>query len=56
MKGRPLNHIGVEVADLEGVEARVLQEGLTPFQHGDYDPGRRFYFLAPDGIEYNTNS
>ncbi len=55
-KGRPLNHIGIEVADLEGVEARVSQEGLTPFEHGDYDPGRRFYFLDPDGIEYEVVS
>ncbi len=56
MNGHPLNHIGVEVADLEAVEARVSQEGLTPFQHGDYDPGRRFYFLDPDGIEYEVVS
>ncbi|MDQ3477690.1 MAG: VOC family protein [Pseudomonadota bacterium] len=56
IKGRPLNHIGVEVADLEGVEARVSREGLTPFEHGDYDPGRRFYFLDPDGIEYEVVS
>ncbi len=56
IKGRPLNHIGVEVADLEAVEARVSQEGLTPFAHGDYDPGRRFYFLDPDGIEYEVVS
>ena len=55
-KGRPLNHIGVEVADLEAVEKRVLQEGLTPFAHGDYEPGRRFYFLDPDGIEYEVVS
>lgn len=56
IKGRPLNHIGVEVADLEAVEARVSQEGLTPFEHGDYEPGRRFYFLDPDGIEYEVVS
>lgn len=56
IKGHPLNHIGVEVADLEAVEARVSQEGLTPFEHGDYEPGRRFYFLDPDGIEYEVVS
>ena len=55
-KGRPLNHIGVEVDDLDGTEARVVAAGLTPFQHGDYDPGRRFYFLDPDGIEYEVVS
>ena len=55
-KGRPLNHIGVEVADLDGTEARVIAAGLTPFSHGDYEPGRRFYFLDPDGIEYEVVS
>jgi len=55
-KGRPLNHIGVEVEDLDGVEARVVAAGLTPFNHGEYDPGRRFYFLDPDGIEYEVIS
>ena len=55
-KGRPLNHIGVEVEDLAAVEARVIAAGLTPFNHGDYPPGRRFYFLDPDGIEYEVVS
>lgn len=56
VKGRPLNHIGVEVDDLDGVEARVAAAGLVPFSHGDYEPGRRFYFLDPDGIEYEVVS
>ena len=30
--------------------------GLTPFSHGDYEPGRRFYFFDPDGIEYEVIS
>jgi catechol 2,3-dioxygenase-like lactoylglutathione lyase family enzyme len=55
-KGRPLNHIGVEVDDLNETEARVVAAGLTPFSHGDYEPGRRFYFLDPDGIEYEIVS
>ena len=55
-KGRPLNHVGVEVEDIAEVEAKVLAAGLTPFNHGDYDPGRRFYFLDPDGIEYEVVS
>ena len=55
-KGRPLNHVGVEVDDLDAVEAKVAAAGLTPFNHGDYDPGRRFYFLDPDGIEYEVVS
>ena len=55
-KGRPLNHIGVEVDDLDAIEARVLAAGLKPFGHADYEPGRRFYFLDPDGIEYEVVS
>jgi catechol 2,3-dioxygenase-like lactoylglutathione lyase family enzyme len=55
-KGRPLNHIGVEVDDLGATEALVVAAGLTPFSHGDYEPGRRFYFLDPDGIEYEVVS
>ncbi len=55
-KGQPLNHIGVEVDDLAAVEARVLAASLRPFAHDDYDPGRRFYFLDPDGIEYEVVS
>ncbi|MGH7022640.1 MAG: VOC family protein [Caulobacteraceae bacterium] len=55
-KGRPLNHIGVEVKDLDAVEARVIAAGLSPFNHAAYDPGRRFYFLDPDGIEYEVVS
>jgi catechol 2,3-dioxygenase-like lactoylglutathione lyase family enzyme len=55
-KGRPLNHIGVEVDDLAAAEARVIAAGLRPFSHADYEPGRRFYFLDPDGIEYEVLS
>ena len=55
-KGRPLNHIGIVVDDLDAAEARVKQAGLVPFSHGDYAPGRRFYFLDPDGTEYEVVS
>lgn len=55
-KGRPLNHIGIEVDDLDATEARVVAAGLKPFSHDNYDPGRRFYFLDPDGIEYEVVS
>jgi catechol 2,3-dioxygenase-like lactoylglutathione lyase family enzyme len=55
-KGRPLNHIGVEVDDLDAIEARVIAAGFKPFSHADYKPGRRFYFLDPDGIEYEVVS
>ncbi len=55
-KGVPLNHVGVEVDDLNATEARVIAAGLTPFSHGDYAPGRRFYFFDPDGIEWEVVS
>jgi len=55
-KGRPLNHVGVEVEDIADIEARVIAAGLAPFNHGDYAPGRRFYFLDPDGIEFEVVS
>lgn len=54
--GRPLNHLGVLVDDLDDTERRVVSAGLTPFNHGDYEPGRRFYFFDPDGIEYEVIS
>jgi len=44
------------VDDLAGVEHRVIASGLTPFGDDDYDPGRRFYFFDPDGIEYEIVS
>ena len=55
-KGRPLNHVGVQVDDLDDVEARAIALGLTPFNHGDYAPGRRFYIFDPDGIEWEIVS
>ncbi len=55
-KGRPLNHVGVEVEDIGEVEAKVVAAGLVPFNHGEYEPGHRFYFLDPDGIEFEVVS
>ena len=55
-KGAPLNHIGVVVPDLAATEARVRAAGFTPFGHGDYEPGRRFYFMDADGIEFEVVS
>lgn len=56
VKGAPLNHVGVEVDDLDAVEARALALGLTPFSHGDYEPGRRFYLFDADHIEWEIVS
>lgn len=55
-KGEPLQHIGIEVDDLEEAEKRVIAEGYEPFSHADYEPGRRFYFLDRDGIEFEVIS
>ncbi len=55
-KGAPLNHLGIEVADLGAIEQRVAARGLKAFNHADYEPGRRFYFFDEDGIEYEIIS
>ena len=49
-----MNHIGVVVDDLEAAEQRVLAAGFKTHNHGDYEPGRRFYFNDEDGIEYEV--
>ncbi|MEM9522626.1 MAG: VOC family protein [Pseudomonadota bacterium] len=51
-----LNHVGVLVDDLDAVEERVKAEGFSPHSHADYEPGRRFYFDDPDGIEFEVVS
>lgn len=51
-----LNHIGVTVDDLDGTEKRVIAAGFEPHNHGDYEPGRRFYFDDHDGIEFEVVS
>ncbi|WP_109809396.1 VOC family protein [Sphingosinithalassobacter portus] len=56
VKGRPLNHIGICVDDLDSIEQRVIDAGLIPFNHAEYAPGRRFYFLDPDGTEFEIVS
>jgi catechol 2,3-dioxygenase-like lactoylglutathione lyase family enzyme len=55
-KGSPLNHVGFQVDDLGAAERVVKQAGLEPFSHGDYEPGRRFYFFDWDGIEFEVVS
>lgn len=51
-----LNHVAVVVDDLDELERRVLAAGLQPFNHGDYEPGRRFYVRDHDDIEYEIVS
>ena len=55
-KGRPLNHVGLLVDDLAAAELVVRSHGLETFGHGDYEPGRRFYFFDWDGIEFEVVS
>ncbi|SLN09664.1 Glyoxalase-like domain protein [Roseovarius litorisediminis] len=51
-----INHVGVVVDDIDATEARVKAAGYTPHNHGDYEPGLRFYFDGPDGIEFEVVS
>ena len=55
-KGRPMNHVGLLVDDLAAAERIVIEHGLEPFNHADYQPGRRFYFFDWDGIEFEVVS
>ena len=55
-KGAPLNHIALVVPDLDAAEAVVRAAGLEPFSFGDYEPGKRFYFLDWDGVEFEMVS
>ena len=47
-----LNHIGLVVSDLDAMERRVVDAGYTPRSHGDYEPGRRFYFSVAGDLEF----
>lgn len=51
-----LNHLAVVVDDLDACEARIRAEGIETHSHQDYEPGRRFYFDDPSGIEIEVVS
>ncbi|QFT33082.1 VOC family protein [Roseibium porphyridii] len=51
-----LNHIAVVVDDLDATEERIKAGGYKTHNHGDYEPGRRFYFDDDDGIEIEVVS
>ena len=51
-----LNHIGIVVDDIAAAERRVIEAGYIPENHGDYEPGKRFYFDDHDGIEFEVVS
>jgi len=46
-----INHLGFVVDSLDDVEKNVLALGFDTFNHGNYEPGRRFYFMLAEGIE-----
>jgi len=46
-----MNHLGIVVENLDEIQQRVTDEGLSITSHADYEPGVRFYFDTPDGIE-----
>ena len=52
----PLNHVGVVVDDFEAVKKRVIAAGYRPYSESGYEPGRRFYFIDDDQIEYEVVS
>lgn len=51
-----LNHVGVVVDDIDAAEARAKAAGFKPHNHGDYEPGKRFYFDDHDGVEWEVVS
>ncbi len=46
-----LNHFGFVVDDLDAFKRRLQALDVAPHSEQDYEPGRRLYFLDPDGIE-----
>jgi catechol 2,3-dioxygenase-like lactoylglutathione lyase family enzyme len=46
-----LNHFGFVVDDLDDTRRRLDQLGAGVHREDDYEPGRRIYFLDPDGHE-----
>ena len=51
-----LNHIAVVVGNIAATENLVKAAGFTPVNHGDYEPGLRFYFRDHDNIEFEVVS
>lgn len=51
-----LNHFGIQVDDLDKIEQNVKSHGFKTYNHGDYEPGRRFYFDLEEGVEIEVVS
>ncbi|MEP6017373.1 MAG: VOC family protein [Paracoccaceae bacterium] len=47
-----LNHIALVTDDIKAMETKVRELGFEPHNHGDYEPGLRFYFKDNDGVEF----
>ena len=45
------NHIGFVVDDLSSLRQKLIDQGITPHLEADYEPGKRLYFIDPDGFE-----
>lgn len=45
------NHFGVAVDDLDAAKRALSELGADIHFEPEYDPGRRVYFLDPDGYE-----
>ena len=46
-----LNHVGFVVDDLDAKRRKLADLGLDVHLEGEYEPGRRFYFYDPNGLE-----
>jgi catechol 2,3-dioxygenase-like lactoylglutathione lyase family enzyme len=46
-----LNHFGFVVDDLEEAKRKLAALQVEPTLEADYEPGRRLYFLDPNGVE-----
>ncbi len=46
-----LNHFGFVVDDLGEAKRRLAALHIQPTMEADYEPGRRLYFLDPNGVE-----
>jgi catechol 2,3-dioxygenase-like lactoylglutathione lyase family enzyme len=46
-----LNHFGLVVDDLEEAKRKLTSLNVEPTMEADYEPGRRLYFLDPNGVE-----
>lgn len=46
-----VNHLGIVVEHLDTIEKKVFALGFDTYNHGNYEPGRRFYFMLGEGLE-----